>query len=216
MASPRSRKRIDRGGPTARRVVQRVQKASDGTKLKFGGKSFRFVALQPLSLAVEDSRSFALSIQNIPCRFALRPLHSDGASQRTHGGTLLAIDFSLANETDLLDATRTGLDLVEDFLSAVSLIEGATFCDAEPIQIVCSDHASGGEHPFLYFLKLSMFRWDSLISNATIQTVRDLLSHWDGLDSGNRLRRAAHSSVKPSEPKTTLLRSSTRTWAWRP
>ncbi len=171
-----------------------VKKLGSGLKLPAficAETHYRLLAFQPLSLTLEDLRPFELSIRKIPCRIALWSVHKGAAAQRSRGGTMIAVDFSLPNETDLLLATKKGLELVEDFLSGVSLVEGTTFRDVEPIQIVRNDRASARKYALVYFLGLSMHHWDSPISRATIETVRGLLAHWDALDSGDRLRRAA-------------------------
>lgn len=144
-----------------------------------------------MSLTFENPSPFELSIQGIPCTFALRPVHTDETKQRTHGGTFIAVDFSLTEGTDLLIAIKQGLDIVDDFFAGLSVIEGATFRDVEPIEIVRCDDATSQEYTLVHFLNLSMHHWERPISQSVIDDVRGLLAHWDGLDSGKRLRRAA-------------------------
>lgn len=166
------------------------------SRIKFGGRSFRLLAIQPLSLTLEVPKPFELSIQNINCRFGLRPVHSDECSQLTHGGTFIVVEFSLGRTIDFLAATQKGLDLIEDFFAAVSLIVGAPFRDVEPVQIMCIDQAIPQQYTFVRFLDLAMHHWHRPISQETIQDVGSLLSHWDGLESGKRLRRAARQFQK--------------------
>jgi hypothetical protein len=153
--------------------------------------SLRMIAFQPLSLALEDPRPFELLIQDVPCHFFLWPAHEDEEAQRTHGGMYIAVDFSLTDENDLLHATRKGVEFVEDFFSGVSLVEKVTFGDVEPVQIVRSNPNPPETYSLLHFFKLPMRHWEVPISQATIESLRGLLAHWDGLDSGKRLRRAA-------------------------
>lgn len=181
----RKQKRITKGETKRLKSARRRKKRSEDLT------RFRLLAFQPLSLTLEDFKPFELSIQKIPCIFALRPVHTDPTVQRTHGGTFIAVEFMLTNVTDLLVATQKGLNLVDDFLSGVSLVTGTTFRDVEPIQIVRLEQAPIKKYKFILFLPLSMHHWDRPISKGTIETVRGLLAHWDGLDSGKRLRRAA-------------------------
>jgi hypothetical protein len=183
----RKQKRSDKVVAKQLKSAQSPERAD----LTLGQTEFRLLAFQPLSLTLEDSRPFELSVQNIPCRFFLRPVHADENAQHTHGGTFIAVDFSLTQETDLLIATMKGVSLVEDFFSGVSLVEGATIRDVEPVQIVRAEPTTPKEYSLAHFLSLSMHHWDRPIPNTTIESVRGLLAHWDGLDSGKRLRRAA-------------------------
>jgi hypothetical protein len=178
-----------------KRVCDLKKRFEDST-LRFSGTFFRLLAFQPLSLTLEISKPFDLTIQNINCRFALRPMHSNECSQLTHGGTFIIVEFSLGREIDLLAATQNGLDLIEDFIAAISLIEGAPFRDVKPVQVMCIDQTIPQKYTFLHFLDLSMHHWHSPVSQKTIQDVRGLLSHWDGLESGKRLRRAARQFQK--------------------
>jgi hypothetical protein len=171
---------------------------SDTSRFNFIGTSFRLLAFQPLSLSLEFSIPFELSIQNVQCRFALRPAHTDESLQRMHGGTLINVEFSTKEPTDVFAATQEGLELVGDFFAAMSLVEGATFRDVEPIQIVNIEQttATAQEYTFVHFLDLSMNHWHKPISTKMFQAVQGILAHWDGLESGKRLRRAARQFQK--------------------
>ncbi len=52
------------------------------------------------------------------------------------------------------------------------------------------------EYIFMHFLNLSMNHWHKPISKETFQAVQGILAHWDGLESGKRLRRAARQFQK--------------------
>ncbi len=152
---------------------------------------FRFVAYQPISLTLDTHEPFKLLIQNIHCRFFLWPIHADESMQRTHGGTFVAVDFSLTNEIDLLIAAKKGLDIIDDLFSAISLIEGTALHEAKPVEIVLHKPDSQN-YRILHFLKLPTYQWKKPISQKTLDDVQGFLAHWDMLDSGKRLRRAAH------------------------
>ncbi|MBI3894352.1 MAG: hypothetical protein HY313_00325 [Acidobacteria bacterium] len=85
------------------------------------------------------------------------------------------------------------MDLIEDFLSAVALVEGAPLRAIEPVQVARAYESSSSLHryTFVSFLPLIHNHWIKPISSATINRVRRLVAHWDGLDTGTRLRRAA-------------------------
>jgi hypothetical protein len=142
-------------------------------------------------MSLEFSCPFELSIQNTNCRIALCPEHSDKSSQLTHGGTYIAVEFTTKESIDLLQATQKGLDLIEDFLSALSLVEGANFRVVVPVQIISKDQTVPQKHTLVHFLNLSMNHWQKPISKETFQAVQSILAHWDGLENGKRLRRAA-------------------------
>jgi len=152
---------------------------------------FRLFAYQPLSIKLVDPKPFALTIQNIDCHFVLRPAHTDASRQRNRGGTYITVDFSLSDDVDLLLATRRGLDLIEDFLSGLSLVEGALFGDVKPVQLIRTDSILPPRYSLVHFLDLYLHHWNGFISTAKIHSVQGLLAHWDGLDIGQRLRRAA-------------------------
>ena len=59
----------------------------------------------------------------------------------------------------------------------------------EPMQTVRVESAS--QCTFIRYLPLSYNHWDKQISPSTINHARHLVAHWDGLDTGARLRRAA-------------------------
>lgn len=169
-------------------------KKPGGSSIKFSGTCFRLIAFQPLSVSFDPSCPFELSIQNTICRLALQPAHSDKSSQLTHGGTYIAIEFSTNNSTDLLPATQIGLDLIGDFLSALSLVEGATFREVVPVQIISNDRidqTAPQKYSLVHFFNLSMKHWPKPISQETFQEVQSILAHCDGLENGKRLRRAA-------------------------
>jgi hypothetical protein len=180
----------------SKKPLKKAKNHPETSSIKFNGTCFRLLAFQPLSLSLELSCPFELSIQNIVCRFALRPAHNDKPSQLTHGGTFIVIEFSTKEPTDLLPATQKGLDLIEDFLSALSLVEGATFRDVEPVQIISIDQTFPQKYTFVHFLNLSMNHWHKPISQETFQAVQSILAHWDGLENGKRLRRAARQYQK--------------------
>jgi hypothetical protein len=108
----RKRKHISKRSKKSHKKVQNVKNPPETSMFEFSGTCFRLLAFQPLSLSLELSSSFELSIQNIKCRFALRLAHNDKSSQLTHGGTFIVIEFSTAESIDLLLATQKGLDII--------------------------------------------------------------------------------------------------------
>ncbi len=153
--------------------------------------TFRVLALQPLALDVGSSGIHELDIQGVSCRIAIKPAHSDLAKRRELGGTTLAIEFLSDPDLDLFEAARAGFELIEDFLSAITVVSGTTFGPSELLQVARLDEADGQNCEFLIFLPLPLKHWHEEIAEEKLKSVRGLLAHWDGLDSGYRLRRAA-------------------------
>ena len=75
----------------------------------------------------------------------------------------------------------------------MSLVEGATFREVEPIQIINIDQTTvkAQGYTFVHFLNLAMNHWHKPISKEMFLAAQGILAHWDGLESGKRLRRAA-------------------------
>ena len=169
----------------------KVKAKKDNLKIPTSGQFFRLLALQPLSLLVEFENTFELTIQNVNCRFALKPAHADSALQLTHGGTFIAVEFSTNEDNNIFQATQIGLDFIEDFLAALSIVEGVTFKGVLPIQTMIMDQEEKQEYIFMHFLNFHMNHWHKSISKETFRHVHSMLAHWDGLESGKRLRRAA-------------------------
>lgn len=165
---------------------------------------FRLYAFQHKSLTLQDPKPIKLSINRIPCSIFLRNLNNDEAIQRTEGGMFITIDFVLKNESDLIRATNQGLSLIEDFLSGVSLVEGAVFGDVEPVQIIRYEKSRKQKYSMIHFLDLSLKHFYKAISSSTLQEIKSILAHWDGLDSGKRLRRAARQFHKAKNTRDTL------------
>ena len=84
--------------------------------------AFRVLARQPLSLDVDGGAVMDLEIQGVDCFIAVEASHSDEAKQPELGGSTLAIEFLSRPDLDLFDAARAGLELIEDFLSAVTVV----------------------------------------------------------------------------------------------
>lgn len=153
--------------------------------------TFRVLARQPLSLDVGKGGIHDLDIQGVSCRIAIKPAHSDLAKRKEFGGTTLAIEFLADPDLDLFEAARAGFELIEDFLSAITVVSGTTFGASELLQVARLDKTDGQNCEFMIFLPLPLKHWHEEISEEKLKSVRGLLAHWDGLDSGHRLRRAA-------------------------
>src|SRR4051812_38579871 len=114
-------------------------KSKKKTRFKKGDESkqhatFRVLAKQALSIDV-SKRIEDLTIQGVKCRMALKPAQLDPAKQRELGGSTLAIEFEAAQDVDIFAAARDGFELIEDFLSAIAVVSGATFAPCELVQV---------------------------------------------------------------------------------
>lgn len=103
----------------------------------------------------------------------------------------MAIEFEAESNYDLVAAARQGLSLLEDFLSAIALVNGSTFQTTEPLQVARLGAERVDECEFLIFKRLPLKHWSKPITQQTVAKAKNLLAHWDGLESGHRLRRAA-------------------------
>lgn len=162
------------------------QKASSASKCLY-----RVLGYQPLSVEVVAHTLKGVSIQRTTCDISIRSAQSETAVQLQAGGSILAIEFEAEPNYDLVAAARRGLSLLEDFLSAIALVNGSTFQTTEPLQVARLGAERADECEFLMFKRLPLRHWRKPITQQTVAMAKHLLAHWDGLESGHRLRRAA-------------------------
>lgn len=154
--------------------------------------TYRILARQPLSIEIGlGSCIEGLSIQGVECRIAIRPVHVEEVHQRELGGSFLVVEFERERDADLLVAARAGFELIEDFLSAITVVSGSTFSPSMLVQVARLTSAKEKNCEFLQFPRLPAHQWHEVISESMLRSARSLLAHWDGLESGKRLRRAA-------------------------
>jgi hypothetical protein len=153
--------------------------------------TYRVLVSQALSLDVGDDEAERFSIQGTECRIAVRPSQPDLAKQRELGGSIIAVEFEERTTHDLFVVARAGLELIEDFLSAITVVSGTTFRPCEVVQAARLDKRRKLNCEFLQMLPLPLNHWHEAISDEKLASARKLLAHWDGLDIGKRLRRAA-------------------------
>lgn len=161
---------------------------SIAVELEDGEVIFRVLAWQRRSIALEKPKAFKFTVQGFECAVVIRPEHKDIEDQLNHGGALLSIEFGCP-DIDLVRAAGVGIDLLEDILCALSLVDGIDF---QPIQLRYVERLEhDGSREFLQFLDLSVNHWGKNISDSSLAQARTLVAHWDGLEEGHRLRRAA-------------------------
>ncbi|MCC4610399.1 hypothetical protein [Xanthomonas campestris] len=132
-----------------------------------------------------------MSIQRTSCRISVRSAQGDEAEKLQSGGSILAIEFESDANADLFEAARQGNSLLEDFLSAIALVNGSIFQTTTLLQVSRFGAGAEDECEFVIFKHLPVLHWTKPIDVVTIGAVKNLLAHWDGLESGHRLRRAA-------------------------
>lgn len=152
---------------------------------------YRVQGYQPLSVEIVAQTLDEVSIQKTLCKISIRSAQAESALQLQSGGSILAIEFEAESKLDLIEATRLGLSLLEDLLSAIALVNGSTFQTTEPLQVARLGAGKVDECEFLIFKRLSLRHWTEPITQQTVFKAMHLLAHWDGLESGHRLRRAA-------------------------
>lgn len=153
--------------------------------------TYRVLGYQPLSVQIAPQILEGISIQKTTCRIGIRSAQADPAEQFQSGGTFLAVEFEAGVNTDLIEAARRGISLLEDFLSAIALVNGSTFQATGLLQVARLGAGGVDECEFVMFRRLPIRHWNKLITADTIGAAKKLLAHWDGLDTGHRLRRAA-------------------------
>ena len=151
---------------------------------------YRVLGYQPLSVEMA-AQTLEMSIQKTPCRISIRSAQPERSAQLQAGGSILVIEFEADTNVDLVAAARQGISLLEDFLSAIALVNGSTFQATEPLQVARLGAQAAHECEFLIFMRLPLRHWSRKITEETVNSARHLLAHWDGLESGHRLRRAA-------------------------
>jgi hypothetical protein len=118
------------------------------------------------------------------------------------GGTSIAIEYEIT-EGDLLRAMHAGLELIEDVLAALSLHSAIRFGRSAPLQLL-ETTPNLAERRLLIPLQIAMDAADSKIDATAIDFVRKAVLHWDNLDTGHRLRRAAWKYAQGlAEPEAT-------------
>lgn len=153
--------------------------------------AYRVLGYQPLSVKIGPQILEGMSIQKIACRISIRSARADAAEQLQSGGSILAVEFEFDAKADLIEAARRGNSLLEDFLSSIALVNGSTFQPTELLQVSRLSAGGGDECEFVMFRRLPLRHWAKPITADTIAAAKNLLAHWDGLESGHRLRRAA-------------------------
>lgn len=153
--------------------------------------SYRVLAYQPLSVNIAPQVLEDLSIQKTLCKISIRSAQADAVEQLQTGGSVLAIEFESDANADLIEAARQGSSLLEDFLSAIALVNGSTLKPTKLLQVSRFGAEAADECEFVIFMQLPVRHWSKPIDAETIADTKKLLAHWDGLESGHRLRRAA-------------------------
>lgn len=154
--------------------------------------TYRVSAFQPISIALAAKKSvFKLKIRKEDCSFSLKPVHSRESKRLKNGGTHITVEFTKALEgDDIVVAAREGIDMIEDFQSALSLVSGVPLRGVRLLQVAKFDLLEE-RCEFLQFLDIDPLHWPRDITDSDLNNALSILAHWDGLDKGNRLRRGA-------------------------
>lgn len=150
---------------------------------------YRVTAWQPKSFSLERNTPLRICIQGEVCEIFVQPENDTHEGQMTHGGSFIHVEFNLQNGLDLVAVGSAGVDAIEDFLSAISLIDGVNFGESELVQV--SRITSEGRCETLQILDLLVGHWRLPITNDSLSRANHLVAHWDNLEKGHRLRRAA-------------------------
>ena len=165
-----------------------MRKKPSRTRQRVVTRRYRVLAEQAYSVSMERSTTFQVTIAGYPCTVFLRPTHSDPSDQRTHGGGLVHLEFTY-DEKDLLRAASHGMHLVENVLAGLGVVGGVPFGTAKLIQIL--DLTSKNTTRFLCAVIPKYRHWDQPVTEDQLLSLQGMLAHWDGLEKGARIRRAA-------------------------
>lgn len=152
-------------------------------------EQYRVTAWQPKSFSLDRSAPFRIQIQGEACEIFVQPQRGTPEGQMTHGGSFVHIAFALEEGVDLVAAGGAGVDAIEDFLSAISLVDGINFGTSELVQ--ASRLTNDGRCETLQILDLMVGHWKSPVTDETLMFASHLVAHWDNLEKGSRLRRSA-------------------------
>jgi hypothetical protein len=151
-------------------------------------RRYRILTRQVHSVALEDSASFHVDVGGYPCRVFFKPTQADPGLQRTLGGTLVHLEFE-ASESDMLRAASLGSRLTEDVLAGLAVVTGIQLGGVTFVQLV--DITLAGRTPFLFLMAPRHLHSDRPVAQSDIAKLQAMLTHWDLLPKGGRLRRAA-------------------------
>jgi hypothetical protein len=151
-------------------------------------RRFRILTRQAQSVALQEAKSFSVSVGGYPCKAFFKPSQVDPALQRTLGGTLVQLEFE-ASESDLLRAASLGSRLTEDVLAGLALVTGLPFGGVTFVQLL--DLTDDDKTRFLFLLAPRHLHSETPVQKADIANLQSVLLHWDQLPRGGRLRRAA-------------------------
>ena len=165
-----------------------MRKKTRRTRQRVVTRRYRVLAEQTYSVSMEGSTPFQVTIGDYTCTAFLRPTHSDPSDQRTHGSGLVHLEFT-CDEKDLLRAASLGMHLVENVLAGLGVVGGVPFGIAKLIQVL--DLTSKNTTRFLFAVIPEYRHWDLPVTEDQLLSLQDMLAHWDGLEGGARIRRAA-------------------------
>jgi hypothetical protein len=149
---------------------------------------YRLHARQPIAVNIIATQPFALSQSDFP-KVLIRAVHEEPTEQMRLGGTDILIEFE-TKELDLLKVVKLGLELADSVLAALSLYATIPFGASTPIQLL-ETTPDLLTRRFMIPLHIATSRWDRPIDANAITFVQGAIAHWDNLDTGHRLRRAA-------------------------
>ena len=151
-------------------------------------RRYRVLAEQTHSVCLERSISFSVTVADYDCAVFLKPAHSDPSEQRTRGGGFVHLEFT-SETKDLVRAALRGMSLIEAVLAGLGVIADVPFGPANLVQIL--DVTTKKETRFLFGITPKYRHCDEPITENQLRSLQRMLAHWDGLENGARIRRAA-------------------------
>ena len=151
-------------------------------------RRYRVLAEQTHSVSLEPSASFRVTVAGYDCAVFLKPARSDPSEQRTHGVGFVHLEFTSATK-DLVRAASLGKSLIETVLAGLGVITDVPFGLANLVQVL--DVTTTKKTRFLFAITPEYRHCDEPITENQLRSLQRMLAHWDGLEKGARIRRAA-------------------------
>ena len=165
-----------------------MDKGSKRTRQRNVLRRYRVLAEQPHSVCLERSTLFPVTVAGYDCAVFLKPARSGPSEQRTRGVGFVHLEFT-SETRDLVRAVSRGMSLIEAELAGLGVIADVPFGRANLVQIL--DVTTTKETRFLFAITPEYHHCDEPITENQLRSLQRMLAHWDGLEKGARIRRAA-------------------------
>ena len=152
-------------------------------------RRYRVLAEQTYSVSLERSKSFPVTVAGCDCNVFLKPARSESSEQRTYGVGFVHLEFT-SETKDLVHAASLGMSLIETIIAGMGVISDVPFGRPNLVQVL--DITTTKETRCLFAITPKYRHFDEPITDNQIRSLQHMLTHWDRLEKGSRIRRAAY------------------------